>query len=253
MSGLDWSILWPACLAGLLVTAIHVPFGLQVLDRGIVFIDLAIAQIAGVGVVLGHFLGFEAGWAVQAFALTAAIGGALILTWTDRRFADVQEAIIGVTFVLAACVALLLLARNPHGGEHLKELLVGQILWVTPDQLAAVGAVYALLLVVIAARPRTLRSTPPFYLLFAIVVTLSVQLIGIYLVFASLVVPALATRRIRTRRLPIAYGVSLLGYAAGIVLSATLDLPTGPLIVCTMIAFAILTFVMHRPTGHTAC
>ncbi len=253
MNGLDWSILWPACLAGLLITAIHVPLGVQVLKRGIVFIDLAIAQIAGVGVVVGHFLGFESGWAVQAFALAAALGGALLLTWSDKRAPDVQEAIIGVSFVLAACVTLLLLAQNPQGGEHLRELLVGQILWATPDQLAFVGAVYGLLLVAIAVRPRCLQFRQTFYLLFAIVVTLSVQLIGIYLVFASLVVPALATRRLRKRRLVIAYGVSLLGYGTGIVLSAAVDLPTGPFVVCTMIFVAILTSAMTRPLGHPAC
>lgn len=247
MSAIDWSILWPACVAGLLVTAIHVPLGVQVLDRGIVFIDLAIAQIAGVGVVVGHFVGFETGWAVQAFALAAAMGGALLLTWTDKLFAEVQEAIIGVSFVLAACVTLLLLAHHPHGGEHLKELLVGQILWVSPYQLGFVGAVYVPLLVGIALRPRCLESRRTFYLLFAIVVTLSVQLIGIYLVFASLVVPALATRHLRRRRLRIAYGVSLFGYGAGIALSAAVDLPTGPLVVCTMILVAIVAFALIRP------
>lgn len=253
MSSLDWSILWPACVAALLVTAIHVPLGLQVLDRGIVFIDLAIAQIAGVGVVLGNLAGFDGGWPAQAFALAAAIGGALILTWTDKRFAQVQEAIIGVTFVLAACVTVLLLAHNPHGGEHLKELLVGQILWVTPTQLGFVGAVYALLLLAIAARPGALRSTPSFYLLFAVVVTLSVQLIGVYLVFASLVVPALAARRAGKRRLLLAYAVSLLGYGAGIVLSAALDLPTGPLVVCTLVGFAILARCLRQAAGHAKC
>lgn len=247
MSLFDWSILWPACLAGLVVTAIHVPLGLQVLDRGIVFIDLAIAQIAGVGVVIGHFVGFESGWAVQACALAAAAAGALVLTWTDRRHADVQEAIIGASFVLAACATLLLLAHDPRGGEHLKELLVGQILWVTREQLTVTAAVYAMLLAGIALRPRLIERHLAFYLVFAVVVTISVQLIGIYLVFASLVVPALAVRRRRTRKLPHAYGVSLAGYASGIALSALADLPTGPLIVCAMIGFAILAFTVSSP------
>lgn len=244
MSALDWTILWPACLAGLIVTAIHVPLGLQVLDRGIVFIDLAIAQIAGVGVVVGHLLGYESGWAVQACALAAAAAGALLLTWTDRRHADIQEAIIGVSFVLAACVTLMLLADSPQGGEHLKELLVGQILWVSGSQLLAAGAVYGVLLGLVALRPSLLDGRLGFYLLFATVVTISVQLIGIYLVFASLVVPALATRRTPHRRWLRAYGVSLGGYATGIVLSATADLPTGPTIVCAMVVFAILHFAL---------
>ncbi|HWI14254.1 MAG TPA: metal ABC transporter permease, partial [Burkholderiales bacterium] len=124
MSGIDVSILWPAFVAGLLVTATHVPLGAQVLARGIVFIDLAIAQIAGLGVVLADSAGVQAhGWEVQVYALAAALAGALLLTWTEKHWPDVQEAIIGAAFVLAASAALLLLSGNPHGGEHLRELL----------------------------------------------------------------------------------------------------------------------------------
>ena len=95
-------ILWPALAAGLLVTLTHVPLGMQVLKRGIVFIDLAVAQVAGVGVILADFLGWEpAGAAVQVAALSAALSCALLLTWTERRWPEVQEAIIGVVFVLA--------------------------------------------------------------------------------------------------------------------------------------------------------
>ena len=128
-------------VAGLLVLATHVPLGTQVLARGIVFIDLAIAQIAGLGVIAADALGFEPqGWAVQVAALAAALLGALLLTWTEKRWPDVQEALIGVLFVLAASAGMLLLANNPHGGEHLKDLLVGQILWVQLRAAAAGGA-----------------------------------------------------------------------------------------------------------------
>ena len=136
LNAVDLSILLPALAAGLLVTATHVPLGMQVLARGIVFIDLAIAQIAGCGVLFADQLGFEAeGAAVQIAALAAALGGALLLTWTERAFADVQEAVIGVVFVLAATGSVLLLASNVHGGEHLRDLLVGQILWAQPSRL----------------------------------------------------------------------------------------------------------------------
>ena len=148
ISAAEFSILLPAFVAGLLVTATHVPLGTQVLARGIVFIDLAIAQIAGCGVLLADQLGFEPqGAAVQVAALTAAIAGALLLTWTERRWPDVQEAVIGVTFVLGATGSVLLLASNVHGSEHLRDLLVGQILWVQWKGLAWTAAVYALVLV----------------------------------------------------------------------------------------------------------
>ena len=241
---LDWTILWPACVAGLLITATHVPLGVQVLNRGIVFIDLAIAQIAGLGVVFADWLGLEPqGWAVQACALTAALGGALLLTWTDKRWPEVQEATIGVAFVLAACGALLLLSANPHGGEHLKELLVGQILWVSPARLPIVAAVYAVLLAWMALR-REWGGHVAFYLVFAIAVTISVQLVGLYLVFTTLIVPALATRRYASYRLPAAFALSAAGYVLGLVVSAYTDLPTGPAIVWTMVAIAVPVFAL---------
>ena len=246
---LDWSILWPAFVAGLLITATHVPLGVQVLNRGIVFIDLAIAQIAGLGVVFADSLGLEPqGWAVQACALTAAVLGALLLTWTDKRWPEVQEATIGVVFVLAACGALLLLASNPHGGEHLKELLVGQILWVTPARLPLVAAVYAILLVVTASR-HTAAGRTVFYLVFAVAVTISVQLVGLYLVFTTLIVPALVTRRIARSRMAAAYAVSAGGYVLGLVLSAFTDLPTGPAIVWMMVVLGLPVFALGPGAG----
>src|SRR3954464_12434163 len=184
-------ILWPAFIAGLLVTAVLVPLGMQVLERGIVFIDLAIAQIAGAGIIFADYLGWEpAGAAVQIAALAAALGAALLLTWTDRRWPQVQEAIIGVVFVVASSAAILLLAKNPHGGEQLKDLLSGQILWVDAGRLAYDALVYgAILALWFGARARIGRLG--FYALFACAVTVSVQLVGLFLVFCSLVVPAL--------------------------------------------------------------
>ena len=241
---IDFSILWPALIAGLLVIATHVPLGIQVLGRGIVFIDLAIAQIAGLGVVAADLLGFEAhGWAVQVSALTAALAGALLLTWTETRWADVQEAIIGVTFILAASGALILLASNPHGAEHLKELLVGQILWVNPAQLPLVAGAYALVLALwFTFRDR--MGPVGFYTLFACAVTVSVQLVGLYLVFTSLIVPALATRTLARRRLAAGWVVGAAGYALGLLLSAVTDWPSGPAIVWVMTVIAIVFYAM---------
>src|SRR3954452_23454811 len=177
-SGLEWGILGPALIAGLLVLATHVPLGMQVLDRGIVFIDLAIAQIAGLGVIAADALGLpEHGLAVQGAALVAALLGAALLTYTERRAPAQQEALIGVLFVLAASVGLLLLASNPHGGEHLKDLLVGQILWVGTPQLLALGAVTALLLAALALGWTQRLGRFGFYAAFAVAVTASVQLV----------------------------------------------------------------------------
>ncbi len=216
-SALEWGILGPALVAGLLVLATHVPLGMQVLDRGIVFIDLAIAQIAGLGVIGADALGLpEHGIAVQAAAVFAALLGAWILTWTERRAPQQQEALIGVMFILAACAGLLLLAGNPHGGEHLKDLLVGQILWVNTTQLVWLAALTVVLLAAIALGWIERLGRFGFYGAFALAVTASVQLVGVYLVFSSLIVPALATSvDARARRVPVAYAIGAVGYALG--------------------------------------
>jgi zinc/manganese transport system permease protein len=240
VSGLDLSILGPALLAGLLVLATHVPLGAQVLTRGIVFIDLAIAQMAGIGVVAADALGFEPqGWAVQVSALTSAMLGAAVLTWTEKRWPETQEALIGVSFVVTACLGLLLLAGNPHGGEHLKDLLVGQILWVSQEQLVLMSVVTAVVLL-LYFKFATQLGRLGFYLLFALAVTASVQLVGVYLVFASLIIPALATRGLAQRRLSWAYALGALSYVVGLALSAILDLPSGAVVVVVMALLALI-------------
>lgn len=244
-AALDIAILGPAFVAGLLVLATHVPLGQQVLARGIVFIDLAIAQIAGLGVIAADAMGWEPqGFAVQIAAVSAALVGALLLTYTEKRWPEMQEALIGVLFVLAACAGILLLANNPHGGEHLKDLLVGQILWVSYRQLPPVALLTAAVLALWFGAGKRLGRIG-FYALFALAVTASVQLVGVYLVFASLIVPALAGRfHSARRRLVIGYIVGVLGYAIGLALSAVLDLPTGAVTVWTLALTAMVVASM---------
>jgi len=250
MNEVGLSIVLPALTAGLLVAATHVPLGMQVLARGIVFIDIAIAQIAGVGVMLADFLGYEPeGIAVQVSALSAALLGALLLTWTERRWPDVQEGIIGVVFVLAATADILLLAGNPHAGEHLKDMLVGQILWVGSRQIIAVAILTAVVLVAWFRWSAKLGRLG-FYLLFGLSVTASVQLVGVYLVFATLIVPALATRNASRGRLFKGYLVAAAGYAVGLFASALLDLPSGAVVVWALAAAGVATFGLER--GRTA-
>jgi zinc/manganese transport system permease protein len=240
-------ILLPAFLAGLLVLATHVPLGRLVLDRGIVFIDLAIAQVAGLGVVVADVLGFEpSGWSVQASAVLAALVSAGFLIWSERRLPQLQEAIIGVVFVVAASLEIILLSFNPHGAEEIKDLLVGQILWVVPAQLVPVAILYAVVLA-IAAVVDLGRQRVLFYALFAVTVTASVQLVGVFLVFTSLIVPALAARVVGAAR-PLAFGyaMGLVGYVIGLVASAFVDLPTGAAIVC---ALALLLAAMFVAAG----
>lgn len=229
----SFEIIGPAFLAGLLVLATHVPLGRLVLERGIVFIDLAVAQVAGLGVVAASLAGFEPnGWSVQASAVAAALLCAFFLIWSEKRLGSVQEAVIGVVFVVAASAEIILLSFNPHGAEELKDLLVGQILWVLPEQLIPVAGIYAGVLAVwLTVDLRKRRGL--FYCLFAVTITAFVQLVGVFLVFASLILPALAGLKAR-RGLLTGYLVGLAGYALGLVASATLDFPTGAAVVCAL-------------------
>jgi zinc/manganese transport system permease protein len=242
----NFSILWPALLAGLIVLATHVPLGQQVLARGIVFIDLAIAQVAGVGVIAAHYFGLELqGWVTQVAAVSAALLAALLLTWTERKRPEIQEALIGVLFVLASTAQILLLANDPHGGEDLKDLLAGQILWVTPAQLVRAALLTTLVLLLwFGWRERLGRIG--FYALFALTVTVSVQLVGVYLVFTSLIVPAIATYQYpAARQLWVGYALAAASYVVGLLVSAVTDLPSSPVIVWAMAVIGTAVLVMQ--------
>ena len=242
----DLIILLPVFIAGLLVLATHVPLGMKVLARGIIFADLAVAQIAGLGVVVAGLLELtEYPLAVQGVAAASAMLGAALLAYTERKLPDVQEACIGLLFVLAATGGILLMSRDVHAGEHLKDLLVGQILWVSNSQLIATAILTAALLALWRIFNERLGSFG-FYALFALAVTASVQLVGVYLVFISLIIPALATYKLQQRRIPVAYTVGISGYATGGLLSVWFDLPTGATIVWAMALVGAVVLIKTR-------
>lgn len=238
---LNWSILGPAIVAGILVLSTHVPLGQEVLKRGIIFIDLAIAQIAGLGVLAAGVMGWEDQlWVVQFSAVGAALIASTALHWTEKRWPKSQEPLIGILFVLAATGSILLLSENPHGAQHLKDLLVGQILWSTWKSLIPVALLYAGLLT-IWFKWHDKMGQRGFYIIFAFAVTASVQLVGVYLVFASLIIPALSTQRLHGKnRLFAGYLMGAVAFMSGILLSALFDLPTGAVTVWTMALFAVV-------------
>jgi zinc/manganese transport system permease protein len=227
-------------LAGLLVLSTHVPLGREVLKRGIIFIDLAVAQIAGLGVLGAVLAGWDSGgWMTQLVAVVSALLGALLIRGFERYWPEQQEALIGITFVLAASGSVLLLAGNPHGADHLESLLAGQLLWVSGAQLQLVALQYLpVLLLWWWLGPGRLR----FYLLFAIAVTASVQLVGVYLVFATLIIPALAVQRLPASRAVLAaYALGALAYAGGLLGSLWYDWPAGPAVVWMLAACGLFT------------
>jgi zinc/manganese transport system permease protein len=240
---MDLSILWPALIAGALVAISHVPLGQQVLARGIVFIDLAIAQVAGLGVIAASSFGLPIeGWGAQAAAGAAALAGALLLTWTERKRPEIQEALIGILFILASTAQILVLANDPHGGENLKDLLAGQILWVSNEQLIRT-AVLTAIFAAVWFLGREWVGRVGFYVLFAVVVTASVQLVGVYLVFTTLIVPAVATYRYSaSKQLTFGYALAIGSYLVGLAASVVTDLPSSAVIVWVM---AVLGFFVH--------
>jgi zinc/manganese transport system permease protein len=243
--------------------------GLHVLLREVIFVDLALAQIVGMGAVIAFYFGYEHGSA-QSFAISmsAAILGAAIFSWTRMRHAKVpQEAIIGISYVVASAATILVADRAPEGAEHLKELLSGTIIWVTwPNVLkvlrvcGAVGLVYFLL-----RRRFHLVSEDPerafaegmrvrwwdflFYALFGLVITLSVEIAGVLMVFAYLVAPAIIALTTCERwggRILVAWLVGLLASGAGLLTSYRWDLPSGPAILCALGALLVLFAAWRR-------
>jgi zinc/manganese transport system permease protein len=246
---IDWGLLAAPFAAGLLVLATHVPLGTEVLRRGIIFIDLAIAQVATLGVIAAGLAGWEDGWATQIAAGSAALVGALLLTSVEKRWPDIQEALIGLLFVAAAAAGILLLANNPHGGEHLKDLLAGQILWVSWPQVGVLAILTAVLLAFRFFVGHRFGNIG-FYGVFALAVTTSVQLVGVLLVFASLIAPAVALRGVKSgmgqrRPLLAVWLLGAAGYGVGLLLSAIFDLPAGAAIVCCLVAMAVFSLLIR--------
>ncbi len=255
--------------ACLVLTGIHVYLGLHVIERGVIFVDLALAQIAALGATIGFLFGFglHTG-ASYAFSLGFTFLGAVIFAMTRFREEKVpQEAIIGVVYAVAAAASILVLSRAPEGGEELKSLLVGHLLLVGWPEVWKMAAVYAVigLLHGLARRPLLFISQKPreafdqgvpvrlwdlfFYVTFGFVVTSSVEMAGVLLVFSFLIVPAICGVLLGKRiweRLAIGWGIGILTSILGITASYFWDLPTGATVVC---AFGfVLAFVVgiHR-------
>lgn len=243
---LDWSLIGPGLVAGLLILATHVPLGRIVLQRGIIFIDLAIAQIAGLGVIAANTLGWEVhGFKTQLVALSAAITGAFLLSRAEKFLKHQQEALIGISFILAATAGLLLLAHNPQGGEHLRELLIGQILWTTWEDLIPLAIITAIFGLLFWQFPQLFQGES-FYIIFAVIITFSVQVVGVYLVFSSLVIPAFALHGEQNKPLIKAFLLGITGYLAGILLSLYFDLPTGATVVWSLACIAACYLVFRK-------
>lgn len=241
------TLLAPAFCAGVVVALTHVPLGQEVLKRGIIFIDLAIAQIAALGVVIGDVLfHVEGGGAASlVLALVFALSGSVLFGWLERKTPHLQEAFIGCAFVISASLIILVLAGDPHGGEEMQGLLAGQILWVSGEHVGYTALAYAAIL--FAWFKFKDKRGMLFYALFPVTVTLSVQLVGVYLVFASLIIPAMGAARFPEKnRLAAGYIIALVAILSGLTISVTADFPAGPVLVCSYAAVSLLVGLVRQ-------
>lgn len=239
-------IVLPATVAGLMIALIHSSLGIEVLRRGIIFIDLAIAQIAGLCVVLVKLFLHEPTWLLtQCAAMFAALLAAGFFRWIEKALPQEQEAIIGSCFILAASAVLLALANHPQGGEEIQHILSGQMLFISWPEILAFMPLYLGGFAVWIFVPRV-RSGLWFFSLFAVVVTASVQLVGIYVVFASLILPALAVNTLVNRRPFFATFCSGVAIILGIVAATMADMPAGPMLVFAYATMAIVFRLVAR-------
>src|SRR5258708_8998200 len=248
------ALMWFPFLMCLVLTGIHAYLGFHVIAREVVFVDIALAQIAALGPPAASVVGDQLEtWESYAAGLGFAVLGALVLALTRSRTRRVStEAVIGVVYAVSSAGAVLLADRSPHGAEHLRGMLVGSILSVRGAEVLTGAILYALvgLFHWLCRRPFFLISTDPdrayregwrvrawdfaFYASFGVVVTGSVRIAGVLLVFAYLIVPALAGVAWGTRwgsRLALGWSLSATVSLVGMGLSAYLDLPTGATIV----------------------
>jgi zinc/manganese transport system permease protein len=261
------ALLWLPFVLSIVLVAIHTFLGLQVLARNVVFVDLALAQIAALGAtvafMLGHPVSSSGSYAYSlAFTLAAAVVLASTRSWSQRV---PQEALVGVIYVVAAAAAFLVVEKAPQGTEHIKQLLTGNILTTGAHDLAFVTPLYALVGCGLwAARARLARSGEGsskwlwdffFYACFGVVVTSSVALAGVLLVFSFLIIPAAIGMLYAdgVRRLFIGWAVGVLASCVGLTASYVWDLPTGSTMVCTFgAALAIAGIVWPLRSRDTA-
>jgi zinc/manganese transport system permease protein len=260
-------------LACVVLIGIHCYLGIHVLERGVIFVDLALAQIAALGISVAALRGYEpesveAFWYSLAFVSLGA-GAFSLARFREERIP--QEAIIGITYAVASACAILLLSGSPHGAEEMEAILVGNILFVTVNDVLKTAGIYVVVgLIHFVFRKRFLLISQDvkearrrgwsialwdflFYLTFGLVVTRSVRIAGVLLVFSFFVVPTVCAMLFATRirsRLILGWVIGFIGCVLGLYLSLQLDLPTGASVVATfggvLIVCALIYEVMAR-------
>ncbi len=268
-----WAIIAAPFVACLVLVGMHAYLGIHVIQRKVIFVDLALAQIAALGTTVAFLFGIHpsspgAYW----FSLLFTTLGAVVFSLLRFRQEKIpQEAVIGLVYALAAAVSILLVDKAPHGAEHIKEIMTGSILWVKWSTILRVGLIYLAVavlhfwlkdrFVLISLNPDAAYQKQwnvrwwdfLFYLSFGIVITQSVAIAGVLLVFVFLVVPAIATTLLTDRlalQIVLGWGLGALVSGVGLILSYIWDLPSGPLIAAIYGSALIIIGVLKYVLGH---
>jgi zinc/manganese transport system permease protein len=273
--------MFPALVVSLVLVSIHAYLGIHIIARGVIFVDLALAQVAAMGWAaaglglsdsLGGWLGIPASVAGYTIGLAATLIAAALFSITRMEHNLIpQEAIIGIVYVVASAATIILAAQAPRGSEHVEELLSGSLLWVTWPEIWRTAVVYAAIgllhwflrdrFLTISIKPEEARSLGwsvaawdfLFYTVFGIVVTISVAIAGVLVVFSFLVIPAVIAFLFTaqpSRLLAFAWSSGTLATLLGLYASYKTDLPTGPTLVCAFALVLVLAFglrkIIHR-------
>ena len=262
----------PPIVAGLVILSIHTYLGLHVIARGVIFVDLAFAQIAALGATVGFLLGVEHDTPMAlAFSVSFTLVGALIFSFSRLEETVVpQEAVIGITFVVASAAIILISGFTAEGAEHIAATLTGTLIWVAWPEIIRMALAYTIIGVIYFVfrkpfltvslgehdTPRARTWDFLFYALFGIVISFSVPVAGVLMVFSSLVIPAVVAFLFTSRfsaALWIAWAVGAVTLVTGGVASFQADIPTGPLLVCmfglAMFVGLLIRFVVRARPG----
>lgn len=265
-------LMWKPFLACLVLAGIHAYLGIHVLERKVVFVDLALAQIAALGAAVGVLFHMDLhGPSVYWLSLCATIAGAGVLALTRSRKGKIpQEAVIGIVYAVSAAASVLLLSNSPEGDEHIRFMLVGNILLVSWPEIVKMTVLYSVIGLIhwiFRAQFNLISSDPEsaykkglpvkfwdfiFYFTFGAVVTSSVQIAGVLLVFSLLIVPAVFAVRFSDKfsvRLMLGWLFSLASSIAGLIFSYVLDLPTGAAVICAFAGFLVISMMFAPKTG----
>lgn len=259
-------------LACVILAVIYTYFGVHVLKREIIFIDLSLAQLAALGTTVAFVLEVESdSWEAVTFSLVFIILGSAFFTYTRSQIWRVpQEAVIGITYVVGSSMAILLVSQAPHGAEHLKTLLNGSILWMTWERVSYLAITVLIVSLIhwqyrirffdISRNYRTKNKGANslviwdflFYITLGLVIISSVQTVGIFLIFTYLIIPAVCGALFfhsMRKQFYLGSAVGMIGSLIGLALSFYLDLPTGSTLVCVFGIFFLAALLLHHLSG----